>query len=164
MSGETSPGRGTVLLGYDGSSEAAHAIARAGELFPRRRAVLVHAWSPFRNIWNVEAGWPNIDDGPLRLAAARTAKKGLELARAAGFDAVSLVVEADEGIPAAIADAAADSDAEMIVVGSRGQTGLRSLLLGSVSRALTQCSRCPVVVIPSPALADARTTALAQRQ
>lgn len=164
MSGETSPDRGTVLLGYDGSSEAAHAIARAGELFPRRRAVLVHAWSPFRNIWNVEAGWPNIDDGPLRLAAARTANTGLELARAAGFDAVSLVVEADEGIPAAIADAAADSDAEMIVVGSRGQTGLRSLLLGSVSRALTQCSRCPVVVIPSPALADARTTALAERQ
>jgi hypothetical protein len=57
-----------MLLGYDGSSEAAHAIARAGELFPRRRAVLVHAWSPFRSVWNVEAGWPNIDDGPLRLS------------------------------------------------------------------------------------------------
>jgi nucleotide-binding universal stress UspA family protein len=38
-------------------------------------------------------------------------------------------------------------DAAMLVVGSRGQTALRRLLLGSVSTGLIQHARCPVAVI-----------------
>lgn len=54
------------------------------------------------------------------------------------------------GAPAeAIREAADREDAEFLVVGSRGHGGLRSAVLGSVSRKLVVEVRCPVVVVPS---------------
>lgn len=53
-----------------------------------------------------------------------------------------------EGHPAnALIDAS--KRAEMIVIGSRGLGGFRGALLGSVSSAVSQHARCPVLVIPS---------------
>jgi nucleotide-binding universal stress UspA family protein len=39
-------------------------------------------------------------------------------------------------------------DALMVVVGSRGRSGLKRVLLGSVSRAVLEKAHVPVVVIP----------------
>lgn len=39
-------------------------------------------------------------------------------------------------------------DAGLVVVGTRGRTGLKRMLLGSVSRAVLEKARVPVVVIP----------------
>jgi nucleotide-binding universal stress UspA family protein len=41
------------------------------------------------------------------------------------------------------------SDAELLVVGSRGRGGFRELMLGSVTHALVLHATCPLVVIPS---------------
>lgn len=41
-------------------------------------------------------------------------------------------------------------DADMLVVGSRGQGGVKGLVLGSVSTAVVHSCPVPVVVIPSP--------------
>jgi nucleotide-binding universal stress UspA family protein len=49
----------------------------------------------------------------------------------------------------AIVEAADREGAELLVVGSRGHGGLRSTVLGSVSRKLVADARCPVVVVPS---------------
>lgn len=54
-----------------------------------------------------------------------------------------------EGSPAeAIMKTADRLDAELLVVGSRGRGGLRSAMLGSVSRELGAQARCPVVIVP----------------
>jgi len=50
--------------------------------------------------------------------------------------------------PAAKALIAASHDALLLVVGRRGRSMARDLLLGSVSTACVQHSRCPVVVVP----------------
>ncbi|MCZ7461949.1 universal stress protein [Streptomyces sp. WMMC940] len=41
-------------------------------------------------------------------------------------------------------------DATLLVVGTHGRTGLRRLMLGSVSGEVLHTARCPVVVVPPP--------------
>ena len=46
VQGHSSIARGPLLLCYDGSEDARHAIQRAGSLFPGRRALVVTVWQP----------------------------------------------------------------------------------------------------------------------
>lgn len=56
------------------------------------------------------------------------------------------------GLPAGrIAEVAAETGAGIVVVGSRGRTGLKSILLGSVAERVAQISPVPVVIVKDPA-------------
>lgn len=53
-----------------------------------------------------------------------------------------------EGEPArSILKAAKDNDVNLVVVGTRGLTGLRELAMGSVARKVTSAAECPVMVV-----------------
>jgi nucleotide-binding universal stress UspA family protein len=54
------------------------------------------------------------------------------------------------GAAHAIATAAEQVDAELIVVGTRGHTVLAGLLLGAVTQRLLHIAPCPVLVAPAP--------------
>ena len=50
-------------------------------------------------------------------------------------------------VTGAIIDYAANKDIDLIVIGTRGRTGLKRFLLGSVANAVVQHAHCPVLLV-----------------
>lgn len=66
-----------------------------------------------------------------------------------GFTATEVEVTLDATAAEGLRRIAADRNAELLVVGSRGRGTLRAALLGSTSHALAGEAPCPVVVVPA---------------
>jgi nucleotide-binding universal stress UspA family protein len=164
MSGD---GAGPILLGYDGSEGARAAVEVAGSHLPGREIVAVCFWQPFAQLatrLSVELLELVQDPASVNereaLLAQEIADEGAELARVAGLVAEARAVEASGPVDEAIIACAEELDAPLIVLGSRGRTGIRSLLLGDVAHDVVQRSSTPVLLVPSCRLADRRRRAL----
>ena len=83
-------------------------------------------------------------------AGGRVAGEGVRIAQAAGLDAEPVAVEATGPVWETIVELADRHDAATIVMGSRGLTGLRSMLLGSVSSAVVHHADRPTLIIRRP--------------
>jgi nucleotide-binding universal stress UspA family protein len=67
-----------------------------------------------------------------------------------GIDTKLMVTTMPSGGAAhAIADAARDAGADLIVVGTRGHGFVKGLLVGSVTHRLLHVAPCPILVVPS---------------
>jgi nucleotide-binding universal stress UspA family protein len=83
-------------------------------------------------------------EGRLRALVPRSAQQR-------GLHVVAEAVAADgEDVAARIAQAAARHDVDLLCLGSHGRSGVRELLLGSVTRAVMGRVRRPVLVVPAP--------------
>jgi nucleotide-binding universal stress UspA family protein len=82
--------------------------------------------------------------------AGRVASEGVRIAQEAGLHAESVAVEAAGPVWRAIVDIADRHAAATIVVGSRGLTGLHSMLLGSVSSAVVHHAERPALITRQP--------------
>jgi nucleotide-binding universal stress UspA family protein len=71
-----------------------------------------------------------------------------EMLRTAGFKADSRVVEAE--IRTGILDAAKEWKADLVVLGSHGEKGLRKFFLGSVSESVARHAPCSVLIVRIP--------------
>lgn len=146
-----------LLLCYDGSEDAKHAIREAARTFGPRRALALSIWQTAASMpafaWAGAASLPDLDDvfAAARDGAHRMAEDGAGIARAAGFDATPMAAEATGPVWNAIVDAAEELDAEAVVLGSRGLTGFKSVLLGSVSSGVVHHTRRPAFVVPHAA-------------
>jgi nucleotide-binding universal stress UspA family protein len=127
-----------IVVAVDGSPTSNGALELAADLATRDDAelVLVHVWKGQRG------------RGRSRLVDRQTAQGVLDDAelRCHGLD-VELRSALVEGDPAEVIRNIAH-DADMIVVGTRGRSALRTRLVGSVAQALTQDAPCTVVVVP----------------
>ena len=70
-----------------------------------------------------------------------------EIARHAGLEAEPVAMEATGPVWQSIVKRAREQDAAAIVMGSRGLTGVGSILLGSVSSAVTRHADRPTLVV-----------------
>ncbi|GAA3309179.1 universal stress protein [Nonomuraea dietziae] len=81
--------------------------------------------------------------------AEANAKEGAELALASGLTDVGYRAVADRSsIWQAIVDLADELDASLVITGSRGLAGVRSVLLGSVSNHVLHHARRPTLIVP----------------
>ena len=148
---------GPVIICYDGSESAKHAIRSAAGLLGNRSALVVTVWQPTADLgtfgWygaagNV-AGFAELDRAGAEAGRA-LAEEGARRAQLAGFDAEPVAIEATGPAWKTIVDTAEAHDAAAIVIGSRGLTGLRSVLLGSVSNAVLHHTDRATLVIHKP--------------
>jgi nucleotide-binding universal stress UspA family protein len=150
-----------IVIAYDGSPPARQAIWHAASLAPGRHAIIVVARSAMDSVTarleGHDAYTHDSDD-----AVERTAAQGVRLARAAGLDAEALVVSGNGSVGHSIIDAAERVGAALIVLGSRGRNGLRSLALGSVSRHVVHEGRIPTLVVPARPGRDVTSEAAAR--
>ena len=87
--------------------------------------------------------------------SGRVADEGVRIAREAGLAAEPMAVEANGPVWKTVTETADRNDAAVIVIGSRGLTGFRSMLLGRVSSAVLHHADRPVLVVRSPIDGDA---------
>ena len=79
----------------------------------------------------------------------RSLDEGLQRVRNAGLEGETLL---KQGVPfQAIIDAARDTAADLIIMGTHGRTGLEHVLLGSVAEKVVRLAPCPVLVTRSAA-------------
>ena len=145
---------GTIVVGVDGSEASREALRFGAEEAALRQArlVAVHAWSFIPQQPLGDPGMLAIPAGDLagQLGAENDAASlalAEAIADALGEDASTPVdrrlVEGDAG-EAIVAQSA---EADLVVVGSHGRSGIRAALLGSVSRHVVDHAACPVVVV-----------------
>jgi nucleotide-binding universal stress UspA family protein len=155
--GHTSSADGPLILCYDGSEDARHAIRRAGELFAGRRARVVSVWQPTAapgglGFAGETAGM--VDLFALDRAAAKAgdsvADEGARLAREAGLLAEPVAVQGAGPVWKSIVELADRDNAATIVMGSHGRAGLRAMLLGSVSSAVVHHADRPTLIVRRP--------------
>jgi nucleotide-binding universal stress UspA family protein len=148
-----------VLVGYDGSPSAVNAIEAAAALLPSATASILNLWEPpftspelrhrvMERASNAEA-LGRLVETEGRAESQRLAGNGVKLARAAGWDAEPLVKRTYGGDGYAFARTAEELDADLMVVGSRGMSGMRASM-GSVSELVVHVSPVPVLVVPHP--------------
>jgi nucleotide-binding universal stress UspA family protein len=120
---------------------AAHDLDRAricgGIRLPARRT-RCHRFTNEQQAW-----WDELLDS----ISAEILTKARNRARTAG--AITVQLESRRGdVATTILDIARDKEADAIVVGKHGASGIARLLLGSVSRKLVSIANRPVTVIP----------------
>jgi nucleotide-binding universal stress UspA family protein len=153
---------GPVVIGFDGSDSAEHAVRSAGTLLANRSALIVTIWEPALAALPIAGEGVVGIDMPLDPQSAElldevstersdhVAAQGVAIAREAGFAAEAVVMPDELNVAETLAEVAKERGASAIVVGSHGHGALHTRVLGSTSTKLLTHAHCAVVVIPAP--------------
>jgi len=145
----------TVLLCYDGSDSARHAIQTAARAVVERDAVVLTVWTPAAAMTPLDpfgdavGGMSGIYaelDATGKQLAGEQGDDGARLAREAGFEARPRTEQGRAW--STIVEVAAELEATVVVMGARGHSAPGGLL-GSVSERVVRHSRQPVLIVPA---------------
>jgi osmotically-inducible protein OsmY len=140
---------GPVVICYDGSAPARAAISAAFALLGPRDAVILDV-GPIQVVAEAYAADGSDAAGIESIVlegATDLAEHGAALANAAGFNATARG-ELDTATWHSVVTVAEEIGAAAIVVGTRGLSGVRELVHGSLAHELTQHARRPVLIVP----------------
>jgi nucleotide-binding universal stress UspA family protein len=140
-----------ILIGYDDTTGARHAVEVAAALFAGRRAVVLDVaplLTAAESVAEMSVVAPNFDEVNTADALTR-AEAGAQLARSAGLTAEAQA-ELDAPTWEGIVEVADEIGAAVIVLGSRGLRGIRVAFEGSVSHDVAEHAGRPVLIVPPP--------------
>lgn len=158
----TGPAPAPALVAFDGSPEGRAAVKQAAVLFGGRPLLVVTVWDAGLAAMSlpitqgeVSATYMPPDpaavvavDRAVASHATTTAEDGARLAREAGAPDVEPIAVADELDAAeALLTIAEARGAAVIVVGSRGYSGLKARLHGSTTQKLLHRTLRPVLIV-----------------
>ncbi len=141
-----------IVVGTDGSERAAVAVTEALGLAKDSGAKLhvVHAVHPA-----VEVGYTESKAGQLTIHKAREGVEGFKNALLAEADRYGVSAEVHNpgtSDPAdALIEAAESLDADVVVVGNKGTSGVKRFMLGSVPTKVVHHCPCSVLVVNTDA-------------
>jgi nucleotide-binding universal stress UspA family protein len=151
----TDDSRAPILIAYDGSDCAAAAIDKVGAEFEGRKVIVLVVSEQLQRVPFIGTAGVPIEPETLELltdaaqkGALETAAKGAERARGLGLDPSTAVAEGSP-VWSAIVEAAEEYDVALIALGSRGLSGIKHAVLGSVSGAVAQHSHRSVLIVHS---------------
>jgi len=142
-----------ILLATDGSDSSLHAARMAGELSTALKdvqvIVLYVAHVPRAYYAVDEFGNKVTPEVPMDVMIRRTGEPILrKTISALGLPEEQVVTEVQVGEPAEeIVDYARLEQVDMIVMGSRGLSPIKEILLGSVSDKVLHTAPCPVLIV-----------------
>jgi nucleotide-binding universal stress UspA family protein len=154
---------GPLLIAYDGSPAADHAVQESGALLGGRPAIVLTVWKQELGFEVVQTppGSLGLEPAALDISAAleieralaehaqRVAQHGAALAREAGFEAEGLAVADAPSVSVAgtIVRVAGERDAQSVVMAAHNKGRLGEVLLGSTSREVVRRAESPVVIV-----------------
>jgi nucleotide-binding universal stress UspA family protein len=144
-----------ILVAVDGSETSRRAFEAALTLAKSTGAVLQPVFVVETTPMYFEA--PGYDPSVLRNRLVEQGKElSVEFARemdAQGVEGAIVVSEASslDDVSTAVLKAAADFNADLLVMGTHGRRGFQRLILGSVAERCVRQARLPVLLIPSAA-------------
>ena len=143
---------GTILVATDFSESAAHATDMAID-YARKfgaKIVLVHAYEVhLPAAAPAMTGGYSIPEGFFEeLAAAARARVDQAVTEIEECGVTCEGVSVDLPAAMAVVDEAVERKADLIVMGTRGLTGLKHMALGSVADRVVRTAPCPVLTVP----------------
>ncbi len=144
-----------VLLAVDEEAGSEEAVNEVGSRRWEEGTVVrvLHAVGKFvppaQELWHDAGGDLDQARRDIRERSKQLTERAADWLREQGLTVETAVRDGEPG-PAVVGEAK-EWGADLIVVGSRGHTGLRRLLEGSVSRYVMDHARCPVEVVHAKA-------------
>lgn len=138
----------TILVPLDYSEHSARALETAVEMARGLGAVihLVHAFEvPVPIVTPYEVAIPENYVEPVREEATRRLEEARDKVAAQGIEVTAHLTESPAAT--AIVRIAEEVGADLIVMGTRGNTGLKHLLLGSVAERTLRLAPCSVLTV-----------------
>ena len=150
-----------ILLAVDGSaySDAAAESLAKRPLPAGSEVKIISVMEPFHpymaEVWALPAEFWDDMEKSAKAQATQAMEKSLAYFQASDNRDVQVTMEAIKGNPKhAIVDEAESWGADLIVIGSHGYTGLRRVLLGSVSKSVAAHAHCSVEIVRNRALIE----------
>jgi nucleotide-binding universal stress UspA family protein len=139
----------SIVVGTDGSEPADEAVRQATDMASREGAQL-HLVTAYPDPQILRERTTGTGGGAYTIIDLRDVAESLvqRAARDALRKSVEVETHVREGQPAeVIIDVANQEQADLIVVGSRGLTGIKRYLLGSVSSKVSEHAPCSVMIV-----------------